>query len=392
MKKRQWEEPLWKKLTRLEESGKLYEALVGSWEAPYVRMVLKLPEGLTENWQDIIAWTDFWTKPPKDADDHPLWQVEEKGKRTENFGRRLLPWRISFASPDDVFAYLGLNAKKKEFLSILREIEAKLPAARAWFIKYFVRIHEEEFYPKCMAIGEFMERQERTEGYLREMAIPGVDTKFLENHSFLVRTLWNALFPENPAENTESLMQKLFVSSVPHPSIGVRSLDSRLTFTGVSKLFLSQDEIGAFRPPHHRIFITENKVNGFTFPEAEDSLILFGMGYGVLELAKEAAWLAEKEIYYWGDLDSDGFQILSGLRTVLPAAQVHSFLMDRDTLLAFVDKEIKDTGRRNHIPENLTVSEKMAWQLASENGWRLEQERIPRSEVEWAVEEILGGK
>ena len=389
MKKSEFEAPLRKKLERLEGSGKLYEALVSPWEAPYLRVSLKLPDGLTDTWAAMLSWNDFWKKPLKDTDGHPLWKAEERKKTTVGFGRQSLCYRVTFETPEDVFAYLSLKPKKKEFLEILGDIENKLPELRDWCIKYFLRIHEEGFYPKCMAIGLFMKNQEQKEGYLREMAIPGVDTKFLENHSFLVRTLWNALFPENPAENTEALMEKLFISSVPVASIGVRSLDRAMTFCGVSKLFLSQDEIGAFRPPHRRVFITENKVNGFTFPEAEDSLILFGMGYGVLEMAKAATWLSDKEIYYWGDLDSDGFQILSDLRGLFPPGHVHSFLMDRTTLSSFVDKEIKDTGNTHHIPENLTVTEKMAWQLVSENGWRLEQERIPRDEVEWAVGEIV---
>ena len=132
-------------------------------------------------------------------------------------------------------------------------------------------------------------------------------------------------------------------------------------------------------------------MNGYTFPHAEDSLILFGMGYGVLEMAESAPWLADKEIYYWGDLDHDGFNILSNLRKVLPEMKIHSFLMDKETLLAYVDPKVKDTGNTTAIPDYLTVSEKMAWKLIHDNGWRLEQERIPHEEVERAVESLLAG-
>lgn len=182
------------------------------------------------------------------------------------------------------------------------------------------------------------------------------------------------------------MKEKLFVKDVPTPSICARSLDASMLFYGVRKFFLSNDDVARFNPPHKRIFITENKVNGYTFPDCRGSLILFGMGYGVLELARQAKWLADKEVYYWGDLDSDGFNILSSLRHILP--NVHSFLMDRDTLLAYVDKEIKDTGNTAAIPDRLTVSEKMAWKEVHDHGWRLEQERIPSEEVEWAVEQL----
>ena len=387
--RRKFDEPLRKKLSRLEANGKLYVALAEGSEVPYLSMPLKRPQDIETSWDELLAWQDFWRKAPKASGGHPLWHVEEKRKQTVSFGKQLMPVRVYIDTPEDAMALLGLTKKKKEFLADLSAIESQMPSLRDWYLTYFVRIFAEDFFPVVLSIARFMLEQEQREGYLREMAIPGVDTKFLENHNFLVRTLWNALFPENTAESSDELWEKLFVQKVPTPSICVRSLDEHLRLAGVRKLFLSQDDIADFQPPHRRIFITENKVNGYTFPDAEDSLILFGMGYGVLEMAESAPWLVDKEIYYWGDLDHDGFNILSHLRKVLPEMKIHSFLMDKETLLAYVDPKVKDTGNTTTIPDYLTVSEKMAWKLIHDNGWRLEQERIPHEEVEWAVESLL---
>lgn len=390
--RRKFDEPLRKKLSRLEANGKLYVALAEGSEVPYLSMPLKRPQDIETSWDELLAWQDFWRKAPKASGGHPLWHVEEKRKQTASFGKQLMPVRVFIDTPEDAMALLGLTKKKKEFLVGLSAVESQMPSLRDWYLTYFGRISVEDFFPVVLSIARFMLEQEQREGYLREMAIPGVDTKFLENHNFLVRTLWNALFPENTAESSDELWEKLFVQKVPTPSICVRSLDEHLRFAGVRKLFLSQDDIADFQPPHRRIFITENKVNGYTFPHAEDSLILFGMGYGVLEMAESAPWLADKEIYYWGDLDHDGFNILSNLRKVLPEMKIHSFLMDKETLLAYVDPKVKDTGNTTAIPDYLTVSEKMAWKLIHDNGWRLEQERIPHEEVERAVESLLAGE
>ena len=387
--RRKFDEPLRKKLSRLEANGKLYVALAEGTEVPYLSMPLKRPQDIETSWDELLAWQDFWRKAPKASGGHPLWHVEEKRKQTVSFGKQLMPVRVFIDTPEDAMARLGLTKKKKEFLAGLSAIESQMPSLRDWYLTYFVRIFAEDFFPVALSIAHFMLEQEQREGYLREMAIPGVDTKFLENHNFLVRTLWNALFPGNTAESSNELWEKLFVQKVPTYSICVRSLDEHLRFAGVRKLLLSQDDIADFQPPHRRIFITENKVNGYTFPDAEDSLILFGMGYGVLEMAESAPWLVDKEIYYWGDLDHDGFNILSHLRKVLPEMKIHSFLMDKETLLAYVDPKVKDTGNTTTIPDYLTVSEKMAWKLIHDNGWRLEQERIPHEEVEWAVESLL---
>ena len=359
--RRKFDEPLRKKLLRLEANGKLYVALAEGSEVPYLSMPLKRPQDIETSWDELLAWQDFWRKAPKASGGHPLWYVEEKRKQTVSFGKQLMPVRVFIDTPEDAMALLGLTKKKKEFLAGLSAVESQMPSLRDWYLTYFCRISAEDFFPVALSIARFMLEQEQREGYLREMAIPGVDTKFLENHNFLVRTLWNALFPENTAESSDELWEKLFVQKVPTPSICVRSLD-------------------------------EHKVNGYTFPDAEDSLILFGMGYGVLEMAESAPWLADKEIYYWGDLDHDGFNILSNLRKVLPEMKIHSFLMDKETLLAYVDPKVKDTGNTTTIPDYLTVSEKMAWKLIHDNGWRLEQERIPHEEVEWAVESLLAGE
>lgn len=387
--RRKFDEPLRKKLSRLEANGKLYVALAEGSEVPYLSMPLKRPQDIETSWDELLAWQDFWRKAPKASGGHSLWHAEEKRKQTASFGKQLMPVRVFIDTPEDAMALLGLTKKKKEFLAGLSAVESQMPSLRDWYLSYFGRISAEDFFPMALSIARFMLEQDEREGYLREMAIPGVDTKFLENHNFLVRTLWNALFPENTAESSDELWEKLFVQKVPTPSICVRSLDEHLRFAGVRKLFLSQDDIADFQPPHRRIFITENKVNGYTFPDAEDSLIFFGMGYGVLEMAESAPWLADKEIYYWGDLDHDGFNILSNLRKVLPEMKIHSFLMDKETLLAYVDPKVKDTGNTTTIPDYLTVSEKMAWKLIHDNGWRLEQERIPHEEVEWAVERLL---
>lgn len=76
--------------------------------------------------------------------------------------------------------------------------------------------------------------------------------------------------------------------------------------------------------------ITENKVNFLAFPALRNSLIIFGLGYGVQRL-KQVPWLKDVQIYYWGDIDTNGLAILSQLRVYFP--HTHSLLMNETTLL-----------------------------------------------------------
>jgi len=75
-----------------------------------------------------------------------------------------------------------------------------------------------------------------------------------------------------------------------------------------------------------------------------DKLIaIFGSGFSVHNL-KNAQWLSNCELLYWGDLDVQGFEILSQFRSYFPHAQ--SMLMDKITFEKFFEN---DKGTPNSI-------------------------------------------
>jgi hypothetical protein len=73
----------------------------------------------------------------------------------------------------------------------------------------------------------------------------------------------------------------------------------------------------------------ENEINFLSFPRVNESMAIFGAGYGWEALAR-CPWLHACALHYWGDIDTHGFGILSQLRTHFDHAE--SFLMDRATL------------------------------------------------------------
>ena len=77
------------------------------------------------------------------------------------------------------------------------------------------------------------------------------------------------------------------------------------------------------------VFLVENRLNLLTMPPLQRALAIRGEGRAVTRLGK-LPWLVSSDIYYWGDIDVDGFLILSLLRNLFP--QTESMLMDVDTL------------------------------------------------------------
>jgi len=109
-----------------------------------------------------------------------------------------------------------------------------------------------------------------------------------------------------------------------------------------------------------------------TFPVISEWIIIFGCGFGVENL-KNAKWLKSTELYYRGDLDAQGFEILSQFRGYFPNAK--SILMDKITFDQHFEND-KGTPSRNSTKLNLTVGEIEMYELIKENNWRLEQEKI----------------
>jgi hypothetical protein len=142
-------------------------------------------------------------------------------------------------------------------------------------------------------------------------------------------------------------------------------------------LTLDAASFARLNPAVDHVFITENEINFLAFPPVEKSLLIFGAGYGFSALA-QAPWLAEKNIHYWGDIDTHGFAILDELRSHFP--QVQSLLMDRPILLAHQSLWGEELTPLNRDLPRLSDAEKNLYNDLRDQRLgkylRLEQERI----------------
>lgn len=125
------------------------------------------------------------------------------------------------------------------------------------------------------------------------------------------------------------------------------------------------------------IFIVENEMVYLTFPRYKDSICIWGQGYKV-NILNGIDWFKSKGLYYFGDLDEHGFDILSTYRRYYP--QIQSFCMDNKILEEYRQFLVNGKKLENErIPENLTEAEKECFMILrgvkSEKN-RLEQERI----------------
>ena len=186
---------------------------------------------------------------------------------------------------------------------------------------------------KLLRTLDWMVANPRPKCYLRQISLPEIDTKFIEQHKKLLAEWLDILLkPEDIA------VEFTGISSFEHrygfiakPTlIRFRLLDKSLFIQGLSDLSVTVDEFCRLNLAIETVFITENDINCLAFPEFSMAMVIFGRGYGFDYLA-QAQWLKTKAIWYWGDIDTHGFAILSQFRQFFPQAQ--SLLMDRETLL-----------------------------------------------------------
>jgi hypothetical protein len=134
-----------------------------------------------------------------------------------------------------------------------------------------------------------------------------------------------------------------------------------------------------------RCVIVENKMVFLALPHLPDTLAIFGSGFQV-----KLPWLRDCSIWYWGDLDAQGFQILARLRALFP--QVVSLMMDGATLDAF--REFAVAGTPSVVAElpQLTRGEQALFERLVHTNLRLEQERISHGYVLQQLEVALQGE
>jgi hypothetical protein len=220
--------------------------------------------------------------------------------------------------------------------------------------------------------------------YLRQVDVPGVDSKFIEAHRGVLSELLDlALPPEVVDASAAGLAQfaRRYGFLDKPVRIRFRLLDAGVSVLpgchALSDITLDTASFAALDLPVERVFITENETNFLAFPEVERGLVVFGAGYGWNALA-QAAWLQRCALHYWGDIDTHGFAILDQLRVHYPLAA--SFLMDSETLLAHRQQWGEEPEPVRHDLSRLTPAESAVYDALRfeqlQPRLRLEQERI----------------
>ncbi|HEY3574299.1 MAG TPA: Wadjet anti-phage system protein JetD domain-containing protein [Arthrobacter sp.] len=343
-------------------------------------------------------------------------ETVDVGRRT--VGSNRIPAAAVFATVDDEIGLVGKSREAERFRDLAVGLGELDPLLLGWAARRPLKLLELGDDVLSAARVALWLRDNPAPGiYVRQLGLPGVHTKFIERHRQVIDQLLAAVAPgadvdeveadadaspevgetdvagsdaalENGAGRTPSArFARRHGFLHPPELVRFRILDPAIpALRGARDMTVTAEAFSTLHLPVHTVIATENQVNFLALPERPGTLALYGAGYGFSSL-RDAVWLRECEVLYWGDIDTHGFRILDQLRAVHP--HVESVLMDEETLLAHRAAWGKEPTPSSAALTRLTPKEAALYEALGNDTYgssiRLEQELI---NWDWALERL----
>jgi hypothetical protein len=361
-----------------------------------LRLSVKGPSA-TELLERLDAARSWMSKFERDSNTkgRPRFAVEYRTVQSRHVGENHVPQRVVVESFEQLCELLCTANVVRSFDDLLALTGAELPDLLDWVKKHPLETLDcAAIWPDLLATVVWMRANERTDLYLRHIDVAGVDTKFVENNQQLLTRLLIATFPE---ERWETLpggvpFAARFGYLSPPSYTRLRFLDPGISWfpSALSEVAVRTSELAEMALPASRVFVVENEVTYLAFPTLRDSVAIFGAGFSLTNTL-DLPWLVDKEVVYWGDIDTYGFEILDRLRSRLPCAA--SMMMDAETLLAHRSQWVVEPRPTNKELHRLTAEEGALYADLVEDRYghhvRLEQERVRFGLVRQALKRFV---
>lgn len=362
---------------RLWDRGELLRPIVTGEAFEPRRLVLKSPTAseLASRFEAVREWVAAVQRI-----DHV--RIEWRTVNTRALGNQRLPETLWVDTLVDAHAIVGKKREVERFRAMLATTAEAEPLLLSFLTERPLRAIElAEVWPQLLSVVAWMKAHPRPPIYLRQVDLPGVHTKFIEQYSgALIELLDRVLDPGAIVVETTRTFARRYGFREKPGHVRFRSLDPDLQIlpgVSASDLWLDATSFARLQLPVDHVFVTENEVNFLALPAAARAIAVFGEGYG-WEALGQADWLRRCQVHYWGDIDTHGFAILDQLRSRVPHAT--SFLMDRETLQAHAGLLVEEPKPIAHDLLRLTPAETALYDELRSGRWqgraRLEQERV----------------
>lgn len=312
----------------------------------------------------VARWIETWTRFRLPAGTELEWAT----RSWSSVGRQRVPVRVRGEGAEPVADLAGRAPEWARGAERVWELRRRWPDAGSLgpaltgTARPLIALDDKEFVQLCDVLG-FLANEPDSGLWVRELPIPGIDSKWLERHRRLVEVLHAGITGRDDTGLARAATR-----------FRVRMLDPALAVRGLTDFTAPIEELNAVPLQPRTVVVCENLTTVHSLPPLPGGIALHGHGRAVTLLTR-LRWLEGSRILYWGDLDTHGFAILSQFRQEVPT--VESLLMDAQTLETHrplcVLEPVPFRGDITH----LTASEYEALRLVRADDLRLEQERIP---------------
>ncbi|MDA8137681.1 MAG: DUF3322 domain-containing protein [Desulfobacteraceae bacterium] len=365
---------------KLWDRGLLLAGIAGGAPVLPRRLRLKSPDSreLSERFSEVRDWIAQLSAAAAP------YRIEWRSVNHRVLGANQIPAEIWIETLENALGVIGKRRVAEQFAALVELTRERQPELIPWLAKHPLRALElAADWPRLLAIVAWLLKHPCPAIYLRQIDLPGVHTKLIEGHRGVLTELLDLVLPAEAIDATHKGIGGFCrrYGFMDKPSrVRFRVLDPNIRLLPAETdqdITLTQTAFASNKLPVSKVFITENEINFLAFPYVPDAMVIFGAGYGFDNLAA-ALWLQQKDIYYWGDIDTHGFAILNQFRKFFPHST--SLLMDRHTLLEHrplwgveAQPEMANLARLN-------TEEGALFDQLRQNHWgeriRLEQERI----------------
>ena len=314
------------------------------------------------------------------------YSIEWQERNYKNIGNNKFIKKITVDTELDFLRLINKEKEFKRFKERVKYLLDELPELNSWIEQnpLLVIDNDEKWEDLMKVLMYFKNEHVPNKYYVRELPI-SVHTKFIENNVGILRSLLDYLIP-NKITSGKYFNERYSIKDK-EKLIRIRILcDEIASGYQYSDFSVRLSDFTLRDIPAKNVIISENELNFLTLPKKKNTIAIWSGGGFQISYLANIAWLNEKSIYYWGDIDAAGLAILSQLRTYYPSSQ--SILMDRSTFDKFYDNGRTEKLISAKQLNGLTGEEIELFKYLNENKLRLEQEKIPQAVIEERMKNI----
>jgi hypothetical protein len=356
----------------------------------YIKPGKKLPNNFAERNRELEALYQ------RSSHHHPHgYIVVEAQTNKRRDGLQSEPVAYYFQSRQHLLAYLNRQDDFEAFATQVQSTLDAFPQLRPWLAAHIKTVIAHiAIWPHVLQVLHYFAANPLPQVYIRQISLPGIDTKFIEQHKKLLYTLLDIVLPPEARFDAYSgvaqFEQRFGLQSIT-PMIHLRWLHPQQAHAYTGGLQSLSVPISDLQHQHWqvpRVFVVENKVPFLHFEQyiphhlLPGSLLIFGSGKAVSLLAG-CAWLAHSRLLYWGDIDAEGFEILNQLLVLCPHAL--PVCMDAATWQHHEHTIVSGSGAAARPLPQLPITLTALYEHVCATNQRIEQERI---ETNWVKQEI----